>query len=93
MTLVTNILDMARQIKNSRDTFSVLNHTISEVVELQDEVYGVGDGKDGIIGEAIDVILCCVDLIYTQHPDITEEELIKIADIKLAKWKRLYGDK
>ena len=43
-------------------------------------------GKDGIVGEGIDVIICVLDLIRKTYPNITESELEAIADNKLAKW-------
>lgn len=66
---------------------------MEEVGELSTEVNikeGYSEkpkGKDGIIGEAVDVILCAVDLIYINNPEVTEEEVRSIVTKKLAKWR------
>jgi hypothetical protein len=49
------------------------------------------EGKDGITGEAVDVIICALDLIWVHNHSTTEEELEKylgeIIKTKLAKWR------
>jgi len=49
------------------------------------------EGKDGITGEAVDVIICALDLIWVHNHSTTEEELEKylneIVKTKLAKWR------
>jgi hypothetical protein len=76
-----------------RQVQDVLNHTVTELGELTMEVIiNQGKsykqpGKDGIIGEAIDMIACAVDIIRLHSPELTEEDIIGIALPKLAKWK------
>lgn len=94
MTIVSSILDMSRDIDSPRTTKSVMNHLIGEVIELYDEVFDNPDTRvdsDGILGEAVDVILCAVDIIHMQNPYITEEEIQEVVNRKLAKWQKLYG--
>jgi hypothetical protein len=56
-----------------------------EVAVAQDETYKKG-GSDGIVGEAIDVIICAMDLIYVDNPKIEAEVLVNILQKKLQKW-------
>lgn len=49
-------------------------------------------GEDGVTGEAVDVILCALDLIWVHNDSTAEEELEQfvrdVVNKKLAKWKR-----
>lgn len=91
--MINTIFKVSDEVKNNRSVQSILNSAVSEVGELATEVdikFGVSyksQGPDGIIGEAIDVILGIVDLIHVYDPTLTEADLIDIATIKLAKWK------
>jgi hypothetical protein len=98
MSLVEDILKYSKEIQNGRTIDTVWKHFLSEVSELSFEVDVVNGtllpeygGEDGLVGEAIDGILCLVDLIYKHNPEITEEELRAIAAKKLEKWKRIYS--
>lgn len=76
----------------SRNKYGVLAHLMSEVGELAQEVsISQGDAykthsKDHIIGEAVDVLLCVLDLIHVHNPYFTEDDLISIAKNKGDKW-------
>ena len=48
-------------------------------------------GEDGIIGEAIDVIQCALDIIWLTYPDITEAHLRETMKIKSKKWKNKFS--
>lgn len=48
-------------------------------------------GKDGVVGEAIDVILCAMDIIYTEIGSLDNEQVNQTVDAKLAKWVSKYG--
>lgn len=66
--------------------------------ELHDEIHraNVGlpqYGEDGVVGEAVDVMLCMIDIIYTYDPHITEDQILSVVEEKLDKWERVYGDK
>ena len=95
--MIDLILSYCRSIKNNRTFNSVWFYTGQEHAELTIEVgnrdKGVEPGSDGVLGEAVDTILCLVDLIYQDNPDITEEEIMAVVQRKLDKWKTLYGNK
>lgn len=93
LTFITQILQNSKTIKDGRTRYAVLAKAGEELGELSQEVMiSLGDhyknpGKDGVIGEAIDLMICCTDMIYGVNPEITEEELIQISGLKLSKWK------
>jgi hypothetical protein len=93
MSLVTETFKYSDTIKNNRDAFYVLSKCVEELGELSVEVQiatGVSykeAGKDGVVGEAIDLITCVLDLIRITHPNLSEEDLVAIAIPKLEKWK------
>lgn len=93
--MVEEILAACERIKNDRNLCSVFLHLKEEVQELNTEViasvFSNAQGEDGIIGEAVDVILCAVDVIYQQNPSITKEQIAEVVARKIAKWERLYG--
>lgn len=94
--MINEILNYCKAVKNNRDHDSVFLHSLSEMTELDEELElkanGESPGPDGIIGESIDVILCMVDLIYQEDPDITEEQIREIALKKCKKWKDIYHE-
>lgn len=89
------MLDLVREysntIKNGRTTFNILNHLKGEVTELEEELNGA-NGTDGVIGESVDVLLCVLDIICLEQPNITTDELNIIVLKKLNKWKRRYSN-
>ena len=97
MTLLSRILQTSKRIPFKRNEYVVLAHTMEEVGELAEEITiscGTSykkSGPDGVIGESIDAIICLVDMIYVHAQkngiEITEEELIEIANKKLNKWE------
>ena len=42
--------------------------------------------KDGVVGEAVDVIVSAVDMIYAENPSITVEEIHALVAAKCGKW-------
>lgn len=80
-----------------RTRYEVLASLMEEVGELATEVAiaegysGKKFGPDGVIGEAIDVITCALDLIWVDYPGLCpenmEEVIMMILKRKLAKWK------
>lgn len=96
-----NTLSVCHFLKNKRTHYSVMSKVVEEVGELAMEVaIANGDsyktpGSDGVVGEAIDVIASCVDLIYIhikkENPDMSIIEINKLMDKimveKLHKWK------
>lgn len=82
-----------------RNRYKILASLMEEVGELSTEVaVQQGDsykpaGEDGIIGEAVDVIICALDMIFMDAKvDITDEDLedviMRILKRKLEKWKQ-----
>ena len=73
---------------------AILAKSTEELGELSTEVgikyfgFYKQPGKDGIFGEACDVINCMLDIIHVSDPNITAEMVYdKIAE-KTAKWKQ-----
>lgn len=84
--------ELADIYHSQRNINSVMNAATSELGELAEEVNiasGVSykePGPDGVEGEAIDLILAAVDLLYVNNRKITEEDMVRIATPKLQKW-------
>ena len=94
MTLVSEILDTSKAVTNDRTISDVLTHAMTELGELAQEVQ-IAEGKsykqegtDGVIGEALDVINCMVDMIYIHYGSLGNEDfMVALNARKLAKWK------
>lgn len=77
-----------------RTKHEVLAALMEEVGELATELniqQGYSSkprGEDGVIGEAIDVIVCALDIIYLEYPSMSEELFLKMMKPKLEKWKK-----
>ena len=88
------IVDRCHRIENSRTQYSVLMHAMGELNELSDEIHfeltGYDPGPDGILGEAIDILLCAIDF-EVMRSGITVEDIQRKIIQKLDKWERLYG--
>jgi len=96
-TLVKEVFSVSSNFTNNRTVGSILNHLRGEIDELEIEVkIAIGElpeisgGDDGVIGESIDCILCLLDLMLQYNKDITEEDLVMFAKIKLNKWVNKY---
>lgn len=95
VTLVNRTLftcRLADQYHPNRNLDSVFKALVSEVGETAVEI-DIANGQsykapgpDGVVGEAVDAILAALDLIYKAQPNITEEEILRIAQPKLDKW-------
>jgi hypothetical protein len=48
-------------------------------------------GKDGVIGEAIDTILCALDVIYTELGSLDNIQVKQTVYNKTMKWKNKYS--
>ncbi len=87
--LVTNY---SKIIIDSRTRSDVLEHAMEELGELATECkiakgrsYKTA-GPDGVVGESVDLILCALDMIYIDNPDLTEDEFNSIVKAKCEKW-------
>ena len=87
------VLKYCKEIKNNRNLDSIFNHASGEMIELKDEIdvqkAGKAPGRDGVNGEAIDVILCQIDLLYMNG--CTKSEMVAIMEKKCQKWKEVYS--
>jgi hypothetical protein len=97
MDFIQNVFGFCRRVKNDRTILDAFNHMLGECVELKDEIKkveaGETEGDDGIVGEAIDVMACALDIIWQHRPDITSEELNAIMTRKCEKWERKVAEK
>lgn len=86
----------SRVIDNGRTLDDVSRHTKSEVIELDEEIVkvnsGLAEGKDGILGESVDIIACALDAIFLHRPETTNEEITSLLLTKCQKWARRYKD-
>jgi hypothetical protein len=89
--LIALVRQYSNQVKNRRTITGVFGYLTDEVKELHDEVYTYTPGEDGIAGEAIDIILCCLDLIFLSRPDMTDQQILDYAEKKCEKWAVKYG--
>ena len=91
---IEKVWQTSDQIKNNRTPYDVMASVMEETGELALEVSIVmggsykEEGPDGIIGEAIDLMISTLDLVRIHYPDITEEDLVGLAHVKLLKWTR-----
>lgn len=82
-TLVSTVLDACRIIRDGRSFEDIYMHALSELGELAIEV-SIAEGRaagrlagiDGVTGEALDLVLCAVDLIHTRDEAITDRDLV-----------------
>lgn len=90
------VLDTAARVTNNRTMPDIFRAMNGEMNELADEVQlvldGAEPGPDGILGEAVDVMSCLLDLIYKSNPNITQAEIEAVMVKKAAKWERLYSN-
>lgn len=97
---ITNPLDIVRfyasYIQNGRTIADAARHAGLELVELQEEIdkkeRGEVAGPDGVIGEAIDVLACALDIIFVEAPNMSNAHIAEILFSKCNKWARRYKD-
>lgn len=93
------LLETVKRASVDRDTYplertmqSVLLSAAAELGECAEEVNIVAGHSyknpdvDGIVGEALDVIACMLDLIHVCDPTLSERDLIKRCAPKMTKW-------
>ncbi len=90
--LISKTFAVSDGVENGRSLTDVLAHMMSEVGELSTEImidcgrsYKDPD-KDGVVGEAVDVILCALDIIRLYDPAMSVDDILLTADAKLKKW-------
>lgn len=89
--LLATVRRYSDSIQNNRTIEDIHEYLLDEVMELDDEMESGGAGADGIAGEAIDVILCALDLIYKSAPQMTDDDIVEYARRKCEKWANKYG--
>ena len=91
-------IDQIRGIDNNtnpRNPLYSFLHATEEIGELGKEmnIKFLGMPKepsvDGVLGEAIDAIICLMDVIYTTYPGITDKDIKEYAATKLDKWRKI----
>ena len=96
MSIIDNIFKISDSIDDGRTIKDIFAYTIEEVGELATEInIETGYSKklpseDGILGEAIDSIICLVDIIHKTYPDVTSDDIEGICRVKLLKWFSKY---
>lgn len=92
VSLFDLVRNYSKIIIDNRTRDDVLTHTMEELGELATECKIANGrsyktaGPDGIVGEAIDGILCNLDMIYVENPDLTEDEFNSMVKAKCEKW-------
>lgn len=88
--LIAIVFALSDAIPDTRTQRDIYLHGLGEMGELSDEIelqrQGAPAGPDGVVGEAVDVILCMLDIIRRHDPQITKEEIEDIARVKGQKW-------
>lgn len=96
-SMVETVRHFSTTINQPRTPRHALNHLKGEVEELDEELAlveaGKEPGEDGIVGEAMDIIQCALDIVFQRYPDITEAELASVQRRKGEKWVSKYGIK
>ncbi len=91
-TLLFDIFEVSDHVENKRSLEKVMPKLTEELGELSTEVQiHLGDcykdaGPDGVVGEAVDLIIATVDVIRLHSPQLSTRDISCIAETKLAKW-------
>lgn len=99
ISLVAVVSHWSDLIKDGRTLRSVSESIHEEAGEIVEEIdlleAGAPAGKDGVFGEAVDVIAGALDMIRLVRPDATiadlEAEVAEYLNRKCHKWASKYG--
>ncbi|UOL48435.1 hypothetical protein QGX12_gp012 [Pseudomonas phage Kremar] len=94
MNLLERVAQTADKV-GSIDRNAIFRSLIEEVGELATEI-AIEDGTkkrepspDGVVGEAIDALICIIDLLHNEIGDnILEQGFLDRVQTKLDKWER-----
>jgi len=92
-SLWDSVVATSDKITKVRSEQDVASYAMTELGELMEEIIINSGrsykkpGKDGVVGEAVDVIICMVDLIRRHNPKLTETDIVEIARRKCSKWE------
>lgn len=91
------IEDVCKIVGNTKaDQRDILASATEELGELAVEIkiaHGLKKadvGKDGIVGEAIDLMMCAADIIHSELGSLDNDQVKQILLKKLAKWQSKY---
>lgn len=99
MDMVDIVRITSEKVDDGRTLSDVLGHAMEELGELATEIKIVNgksykkSGKDGVVGEAIDLINCALDIIYLADPNMTKYEMELIQKGKCKKWEEKVGER
>lgn len=92
MCIIDTVFAVSKQVDDNRDLPRVLLSLNEEVGELAQEVkiklgYSYKEpSEDGVLGEAVDALICILDMLYTADPSITTEQIQNLVKSKTDKW-------
>lgn len=97
--VIKNVLAISEEHPMKRTVESIFDHAQGEMFELHFEIEaqrrGIQGDSDGISGEAIDVILCMIDLIRVANPEMSMEDVFdfikEYSKRKSQKWVEKYS--
>lgn len=94
--MLKKLLDTCKDIQDNRDIVQPTLKLVEEVGELSTEVnIGLGNlpkskgGDDGVLGEACDVIITALDIIYQDNKNVSVEDIENAIERKITKWRRI----
>ena len=102
MENLQHIITRIKQIQPllpERTLFQPLAALYEECGELSTEISIDGGyknrspGIDGIMGESIDAILCLLDIIIIDNPDVSIDDIFRLMNKKMDKWENNYKSK
>lgn len=73
-------------VRDGRTLAEICYHLKLELQELDQELAAAEPGEDGVAGEAIDVMLCALDLVFKARPDWSDADIVAYAERKCRKW-------
>jgi len=88
MSLVQIVDIYSKRVQDGRTCRDIFRHLVGEVNELNQEIIweveGLPPGDDGVVGECIDVIACCIDIILQKNKNVPLEVLEPILEELMA---------
>ena len=89
--LIALVREYSNSINNGRTVKTIFEALKAETDELNNEVVTNGTGLDGIEGEAVDVILCALNIIFKVNPGMSDDQIVEYARKKCDKWAKKYS--
>lgn len=96
--MLNTILEAGNTVDDDRTVDSIYTHLLGEVVELDTEIDPEQPtGVDGIVGEAIDVAICAIDIAIVElrsqglTDNAIKQRIKEVTKSKCEKWVKVYG--